>query len=72
MLLRVVSWIVFVFQQPARPFRHIRYDNSLMGATELRNRVREFFRSLTEDGLLSSIGAQMEKKWAKADHNFIS
>lgn len=53
------------------PFRHIRYDNSLMGATELRNRVREFFRSaLTEDSLLSSISAQMEE-WAKADHNYL-
>ena len=53
------------------PFRHIRYDNSLMGATELRNRVREFFRSaLTEDSVMSSITAQMEE-WARADNNYL-
>jgi hypothetical protein len=52
------------------PFRHIQYENTLAGATALRNQLREYFRlALSEDATIASLSARMEK-WEKSEHNY--
>ena len=53
-----------------RPFRHIRYEDTLAGSRELRNQMREYIKlAMSEDSILSSIEARMEE-WEKSEHHY--
>jgi len=54
-----------------RPFRHIRYEDTLVGSRELRNQIKEYFKlAISEDSVLSSISARMEE-WEKSEHSYL-
>jgi len=53
-----------------RPFRHIRYEDTLAGSRELRNQIREYIKlAISEDSILSSVEARM-KEWEKSEHHY--
>lgn len=53
-----------------RPFRHIPYEDSLAGSSELRKRLRECLQlALSEDMVLTSIAIRMEE-WDRSEHHY--
>jgi hypothetical protein len=52
------------------PLRHIRYEDTLAGATELRIRLREYLKlALSEDNILFSISVRKEE-WDRSEHDY--
>jgi hypothetical protein len=52
------------------PFRHIRYEDSLVGFRELKIQIKDYLKqALSEDNMLTSIGVRM-KEWDNANRHY--